>query len=174
MTNPYETYYLTRHSDINTKTRKLLKQQGWRREILDALLQEKDDESTLNAIDHTLSSISPSKSADDDESGKRHRFLIELLPKNIQRKASMLLHYIVKVARITEEGIVQYEDGSYGSNLIDLLKYLCGSGFSVKKPFDADKLENLVKNAGAPESAFGKQVMRREQPQKKHQWINRS
>ena len=156
MTNPYESYYLTKHSELNAKTRKLLKQRGWKREVADVLLKEEgsSDENAVAAIYHILTTVqSPSR----DENGvKRNKFLIGLLPKNIQGKANMLMHYVTKVVRITEEGLVQYDDGSYGSNIIDLLKYFCASGnLRSQKPFDADKIGKLLKEVGAPDSAFG-------------------
>ena len=156
MTNPYESYYISKQSDLTGKMRKLLKKSvGWRREVLDALLLEEKDEVTADAISHILSTVMTTPVNDN----KRGSFFIGLLPKNIQGKANLLMHYVNKVVQVTEEGIVQYDDGSYGSNIIDLLKYFCSSrNFRVKKPFDADKLEKLLKEAGAPLSAFGKTV----------------
>ena len=150
MTNPYESYYVTKHSDLNAKTRNLLSSKGWRREILDVLLQEDEDKAASDRVNHILSTVLP-------VTDKRYNFFIELLPKNIRGKASMLMHYINNVVRVTDEGIVEYDDGSFGSNIIDLLKYFCSSGsIVVKKPFDADRLEQLLKDIGAPLSAFGK------------------
>lgn len=158
MTNPYESYYVTKHSDLNGKAHKLLRQQGWRREITDTLLQQQDDEVTVDSIKHILSTVPSEKKPNDD---RRFNFFITLLPKNIRAKATMLMHYIDKLVRITDEGIVQYDDGSYGSNIIDLLKYFCSSGYlNMPKPIDADKLETLLKETGAPQSAFGKRTQR--------------
>ena len=81
--------------------------------------------------------------------------ILETLPKNIQKKARMILYYLLKKVDVDENGAITYPDGSKGSALPDALRYFTlGNQFTPYIPSDILKLSEILYESKTPMSAF--------------------
>ncbi|MCP3681356.1 MAG: hypothetical protein GY861_01575 [bacterium] len=82
--------------------------------------------------------------------------IINLLPKNIRKKATTFLYYLFQKVTISSDSRIQYPDGEMGSPILDIVKYFTTSSkIPVKMPFDGIKLSRLIEQWSFPEAAFG-------------------
>ena len=87
---------------------------------------------------------------------KEQDTVIQLMSKNLQKKATLIMHYLKNKISLTKEGNVVYPDQSVGSNLYDLLKYFTTpKHMSPPRPFDASEFQQLMNENGVPLSALG-------------------
>ena len=85
--------------------------------------------------------------------------LAELLPKRLQNKAKILLHYLDGNVQVNDKQRIVYSDGSVGSHVLDMVRYFV-SPFVKQRPLDAPQFETLLKALGVPDSA----TVRKQQP----------
>ena len=79
--------------------------------------------------------------------------LAQYFPKRYQQRAHALLKFIRPKLNLDSEMRVEYDDGSTGSNLIDLLRYVLLPKLSEsKRPLDSTKFVIWLKRIGAPTS----------------------
>lgn len=83
---------------------------------------------------------------------------IELLPKNMQRKASVLVHSIQNYIDMDDNGRIIYEDGSVGSSVFDHIRYwISNQGKEgIRRPVDFEQFAKLLRDKGVPKSAIAK------------------
>ena len=144
-----ETWYLTQN--VSKLSKKLGKLSGWRKEVAKLLL-ETDEEATAKSLIAEIVKTTESPNSLISE-------VLDLLPKRIQGKAKILATHLSKQMKFSDDGRVIYPDGSFGSPLIDILKYFCSpkSGLvRVKAPFDVRKMTEYLSETNAPMSATTK------------------
>ena len=78
--------------------------------------------------------------------------LVDLLPKNLQNRARMLLHYIENV-NVNDAQRIVYSDGSVGSHIVDLIRYAV-SPFVKTRPIDWPQFSALLESNNVPVSAL--------------------
>lgn len=88
-----------------------------------------------------------------DEPQNKLMELSNLLPKRLQNKARMLLHYLNGHVKLNEQQRIVYSNGSVGSHIIDLVRYNI-SPFVKGRPIDAPLFDRLMKSAGVPDAAL--------------------
>lgn len=83
-----------------------------------------------------------------------------LLPKKQQHKATVIVHFLKTLLKLDTNQRVVYEDGTIGSHLLDLLRFFT-SPISVTRfrPLDALKFGLLMRKAGVPDYAIGRQLV---------------
>jgi hypothetical protein len=97
--------------------------------------------------------------------------LSQLFPKRLQSKVKLLLSHLRNATQDDHNRVV-YTDGSVGSAMHDILRYLVtDSGqFSAPRPLDIDKFREEFLT-GVPVAALGKgKQHKKEQVHKKESW----
>lgn len=85
--------------------------------------------------------------------------IVEMMPKQMGRKAKLLVHYIRNHISVSDNGRVIYDDSSIGSHLHDLVKFFVASPMlRVPRPIDAVKFGILLKRLGVPRAALGRDL----------------
>ena len=86
------------------------------------------------------------------ESESNLKEIATLLPKNMQGRARMLLHYLENAnVRVNELQRIVYSDCSIGSHIINLVRYAI-SPFMKSRPLDWPRFKELCESAGTPGS----------------------
>ena len=119
--------------------------------------------SWLELMKHSQPNTSGKNSAEtkkveviDHSSNSKESDIISLIPKRLQNKAKLLLHYLGHI-NIADNGCIIYSDQSKGSNLFDLVKYIISDiNFAPARPVDIDKFLHLLKLKGVPDAALGR------------------
>ena len=83
--------------------------------------------------------------------------LVELLPKNLRKKARILVHYLENKITLNEHQRIVYENGEVGSYLLDMIRYYV-SPLVKQRPVDAPDFESVLKNLGVPSSALARNI----------------
>lgn len=101
----------------------------------------------------------------DTQSKKEDAFdaVVSMMPKQMARKAGVLVHYIKSKVKLDENGRVVYEeDGgreSLGSHLHDLIKFFVANPIlKVPRPIDSVKFGILLTKLGVPRAALGRDI----------------
>lgn len=81
--------------------------------------------------------------------------LVDLLPKCYRSKAKTILHHLQDRITLNDIQRVVYDDGTVGSNVLDLIRYFV-SPFVKERPIDAPDFKKMMNDAGVPEFVFAK------------------
>jgi hypothetical protein len=115
---------------------------------------------TTQPINHTSSDIAVDPLNHADEETGRYQEIVDLLPKNLRRKAKILLHYLKNQLRLDDNSRIIYADGGQGSHLLDLVKYYTTPrSVKLSRPVDAVKFGLLLKQIGVPDAALGRELI---------------
>ena len=135
---PVETWYLSQKLDNEAKQLESL--EGWRKEFVQLLLSDKDDETIKSNIKEILSPDEMNQ----DEVVKQ---TVALIPKKSRSKAHEIAQRLTRYLRIDENGRIVYPDGSFGSAFVDAIKYLTAPKSGKNRaPFDLVKLTSFLDN----------------------------
>lgn len=120
--------------------------------------QRKQNSPSLGSTGNGTDEVSD-HGAETDELNRMDKLPL-LLPKRQQNKAAAIIHFLKSVVNMDSNNRIIYEDGSVGSHLLDLLRYYT-SPISIMKdrPLDALKFGLLLRKAGVPEYAIGRQLV---------------
>lgn len=141
-----ETFYLTK--DVSKEIRDLSSLTDWEQEVARILLSPGSEGKT-----EKIRSILPSI---DTVDRPLIQSLLEMLPKNIQSRSKIFLHYFLAKVRIADGGIVELPDGSQTAPLVDIVRYFCSpSHLKVRPPLGLETLLNFLASIGMPQSAYG-------------------
>jgi len=142
-------YICIEEKKIDGRTKKLLKLEGWRQTLLDALIDGKSETELIDLI--------PKSSA--SRSGETKEVLIGYVPKRDRGRANIFLNWVLSALTFNEAGRVVYPDGSTGSALIDHLLFWTSSSagkFGRRQPGDTPKFAQLLIDSKIPSSAVAK------------------
>lgn len=85
--------------------------------------------------------------------------IVDMMPKQMARKAKLLVHYIRNQIKLSENGRIVYPDRSLGSHLHDLVKFFVASPMlKIPRPIDAVKFGILLKQIGVPRASLGRDL----------------
>jgi len=145
-------YVCIEEKKIDKKTGKLLKLEGWRQQLIDAIIDQKSESDLISLIPKTTpgSTLSETREA-----------LISYVPKKDRARAKIFLDSVLSSPAFVfnDAGRVVYADGSIGSALIDQLLFWSSSStgkFSRRQPSDTGKFAQLLIDSKIPASAIGK------------------
>lgn len=83
--------------------------------------------------------------------------IANMLPKRMQSRCRILLHYLEGHLKLSPTHKVIYADGEIGSHIIDLLRYFL-SQFVTDRPLDAPKFTAMMQSIGVPNSVLAKRI----------------
>jgi len=80
----------------------------------------------------------------------------KILPRNLQSRARMILHYLDSAnVHVNDMQRIVYSDGSVGSHIVDLVRYAI-SPFLKTRPIDWPRFKTLLESIGTPDSIMVK------------------
>lgn len=99
--------------------------------------------------------------------------IVDVLPKRFRNKGKILAHYLENQITLNPQERVVYPEGQVGSHFIDLARYFISSpALKINRPPDASKFCKILKNAGVPNSALGRNLTESKNVQhSKTKWI---
>lgn len=149
-------YFLSLEQDFPKKILKILKDKGFREEIMHILIDSKlTKEECLKAISHIIDSLQTAESSDNVSTYIKS--IMPLLSKGIQTKVKMLSPFLDKIMKIENGGTMIYYTGEKSGNLIDYLKFITSpwGKFSSPEPPDIELLMSKLGPLSPPKAAFG-------------------
>lgn len=83
---------------------------------------------------------------------------LNLLPRNIRSKGSLLLGVLKDYIKVDSNGRIKYDDGTWGSSIYDHVRYFCGNAGKegTPRPVDFNEFVKLMHKAGVPKAALAK------------------
>lgn len=149
-------YYLSQESDFSKKVLNLIKEKGYKHEILNILLDSKlSQEQIIKAISHVINSL---KTEETNNSVTVYiDSILPLLPKSIRTKTKLLSPFLDRIMTVEKSGKIMYYSGESSGNLIDYVKFLTSpyGTFSSKEPPNIELLMNKLELLSPPKAAFG-------------------
>lgn len=104
-----------------------------------------------------ISVVESNRTAENETSTKDD--VINLFPKRLRSRASLLLHYVLKYLSLDHNDRVVYEDTSPGSHIVDLIRYFIHPRtVKIDRPVDAVKFALALKAKGVPDAAFSRHI----------------
>ena len=86
--------------------------------------------------------------------------LLKFFSKRVQSRANTLLRFIIPKINLDENLRIVYGDGTVGSNIIDLVRYVILPKLSSKtRKADSERFALLLRQVGAPNSVIARDLV---------------